>query len=272
MSSSNNFKQKLTIGLLQFEIDTKNPLKNLEKISYFLQSKNNDIVVLPEMAITGFSLKRLEHFLKDVENYLIILKDLANTYNTSLCTTLPYKEKNFIYNRLFFILPDRNIYWYDKHYLIDWGGFNEGIYFTHGNGFLVIKFFDWIIGFVICYDLRFPELFYFMNQYSYEKYKDFIKLFIIPVQWPKRRIKHFNLLCQARAIENLAYVVATNNVGKMGDLEFNGRSVIVDPDGNELLFLENIEQLVNTSIDLNLVNSIQKERPILLDRYKIKNT
>ncbi|GIX41525.1 MAG: amidohydrolase [Leptospiraceae bacterium] len=269
MNYLNNLKkEELSIGLLQYEIHTKEPMENINKISHLLGQKNNDIIVLPEMGITGFSLKRLDHFLNEVEYYLKILKELANTYNTAICTTLPYKEGNFIYNRLFFILPDGEMYWYDKHYLIDWGGFNEGKYFSQGNSFLVIKYFGWIIGFAICYDLRFPELFYYMNKYSYEKYNDFIKLFLIPVQWPNRRIHHFTLLSKARAVENLAIVAATNNIGRMGELEFNGRSIVVDPDGNELLLIENYETLENCKINYKIVDSIQKDRPILLDRYK----
>jgi predicted amidohydrolase len=268
MNYLNEQKEKITIGLMQFEIEPKEPTKNIEKIADFLSKKNDDIVVLPEMSITGFNLKYLENFLKEVDKYLYILQELSKSNKTAICTTLPYREGNFIYNRLFFILPNGEMYWYDKHYLIDWGGFNEGKYFTNGNFYLVIKYYGWIIGFAICYDIRFPELFYYMNKYSWENYHDFIKLFLIPVQWPTRRIQHFTLLSKARAIENLAYVAATNCIGKLGDLEFNGKSAILNPDGEELIFLEDQEILKDYTIDLKLVEAIQKERPILVDRYK----
>ncbi len=268
---NNNIKENLTVGVLQYEIDTKYPENNFNIITKFLFKKNNDIVVLPEMGITGFSFKKLEKYIKESNSYVHILKEISEKYQTAICTTLPYKEGNYIYNRLFFVLPDHSYFWYDKQYLIDWGGFQEGKYFSNGNSFLVLQYMGWIIGFAICYDLRFPELFYRMNQYAYERYKDFIKLFLLPAQWPDRRIEHFVILSRARSIENLAYFVACNNIGRSGDLNFNGKSIIVNPDGKDLLLLEEKEGLFSTQILYNEVQQIQRSRPILIDRYKKLN-
>ncbi len=269
MSLMNNVSEDLSIGLLQYNINTTDPLKNIETINRFISNNKSDIVILPEMGITGFLLKHLEHFLKNMNNYISILSDISKKNQVILCTTLPFQENKYIYNRLFFFNPDGNIYWYDKHYLINWGGFNEGKYFTNGNSFLVLNLSGWIIGFAICYDIRFPELFYKMNLYAIEKYRDYIKLFIIPAQWPDKRIEHFILLSKARAIENQAYVACTNNIGTVGELNFNGRSILVHPDGRELLLLDGQEGLFINKISLKEVQTIQKERPILMDRYKI---
>ncbi len=269
MNSLSNLKEDISIGLLQYHINTKDPLKNIEILSQYISKKRCDIVILPEMGVTSFFLKHIEFYLKNSNEYISILSDISKKNHTMLCTTLPFQENKYIYNRLFFFTPDGNIYWYDKHYLINWGGFNEGKYFTHGNSFLVLNISGWVIGFAICYDLRFPELFYKMNLYAIDKFKDYIKLFLIPAQWPDRRIEHFILLAKARAIENQAYIACANNIGSMGDLNFNGRSILVHPDGKELILLNGEEGLFNNTISLKEVQRIQKERPILVDRYKI---
>lgn len=265
MKSSNSI---LKIGVLQYEVKNNKPDENLAKIeSYLLQKNDIDVVVFPEMGITGFSFRYLKEILSKTEFYLEELKLLSKNYNTAICTTLPYKERELIYNRLFFILPEGLIFYYDKRYLIDWGGFLEKQYFSNGKTVQVVQYKNWLIGFAVCYDLRFPELFYRVNEYSYKIYKDFVKLFLIPSQWPKRRSHHFVQLSQARAIENLCYVVSVNTIGFTGDLEFNGHSQIVDPDGRPLVLLEKEEGLFEFSLDLDFVNRLQKERPILQDRF-----
>lgn len=270
MNLLSNLKEDVSIGLLQYHINTKEPLKNIEKISSFITNSVCDIVILPEMGITGFLLKYLDLYLKNINDYISILSDISRKNQTMICTTLPFKENRYTYNRLFFFTPDGNIFWYDKRYLINWGGFNEGKYFTHGNTFLVLNFSGWIIGFAICYDIRFPELFYKMNLYALERYKDYIKLFLIPVQWPDERIEQFILLSKARAIENQAYIACANNIGSVGELKFNGNSILVHPDGKELLLLDGEEGLFIYKISLKEVCRVQKERPIQSDRYKMK--
>lgn len=265
-------KEILKLAILQYVINNKEPEENFQKITYFLKKNDNDIVILPEMGITGYNFNKLKENLENSNIYLEKLKFLSKEKQVAICTTLPFKENQAIYNRLFFITPSEEIYFYDKKYLINWGGFLEKNFFKNGNSVQVISYKSWLIGFAICYDLRFPELFYELNHYSFKKYGDFLKLIIIPSQWPKRRVEHFIQLSRARAIENLCYVVSANNIGVNGNLEFNGQSLIVDPDGNFVLKLNEEEGIFNTEIDLKLVNQIQRERPILKDRFFVDSS
>ncbi len=262
-------KKKLKIGLLQYSINSKKIDENFDYIINQIKPKICDIVILPEMGITGFNFINLEKEVLKSNEYISLLREIASKNHLAICTTLPYRENKYIYNRLFFITKEKDIYWYDKHYLINWGGFQEKNYFIEGNSFMVIQFNSWLVGFAICYDLRFPELFYHMNYYSFQKYKDFLKLIVIPSQWPSRRIMHFQLLSRSRAVENLCYVAATNCIGKTKDLEFTGKSLVADPDGNLILELNNESGLYISEIDLDIVQKIQEERPIHKDRYKI---
>ncbi len=257
----------LKVGILQYEIQNNQPEKNLEKIQSYLYQNKADVVVLPEMGITGFSFSNLKEHLGKVEFYIEEIKKLSIRNNVVICTTLPFAEKEFVYNRLFFIMPNGMTSYYDKNYLIDWGGFLEKKYFSNGKLVQVIQYRNWLIGFAICYDLRFPELFYHLNKYSYKTYNDFVKIILIPSQWPKTRVHHFVQLARARAIENLCYVVCVNIVGRNGDLEFNGNSQVIDPDGKPLLLLNEEEGLFEVSLDLDYVNQLQKERPVLKDRF-----
>ncbi|MCS7204201.1 MAG: carbon-nitrogen hydrolase family protein [Leptospiraceae bacterium] len=261
-------REVLKIGIAQYEINPQNPEYNLSKIEAFLKEAQKDILILPEMGITGYWLEKIKEYLKEVPHYIEVLKKYSLKYSTSICTTLPYKEGESVYNRLFFITPD-GFYHYDKHYLIDWGGFHEGSFFQHGKGYLVTSYFGWIVGFAVCYDLRFPEHFYYMNQYSYDNYQRFMHLILLPSQWPSQRREHFLTLSKARAIENQAYFVAVNNIGNLKELSFSGDSRIYDPNGNEILCLNSEEGVFVQELSLELVKEIQTQRPILKDRYKI---
>lgn len=261
----------LKVAISQYVINNKDPEENFKKITSFIKKNDNDIVILPEMGITGYNFNKLKEILKNSNFYLEKLKFLSKENNVAICTTLPFLEKEAIYNRLFFITPNEDIFFYDKKYLINWGGFLEKNFFQNGNIVQVISYKNWLIGFAICYDLRFPELFYELNQYSLKKYGDFLKLIIIPSQWPKRRIQHFIQLSRARAIENLCYLISVNNIGVAGNLEFNGQSLVIDPDGNPILHLNEEEGIFSTEIHLKLVNQIQGERPILKDRFFVDN-
>ncbi|MFN3605219.1 MAG: carbon-nitrogen hydrolase family protein [Leptonema sp. (in: bacteria)] len=264
MKSLNNI---LKIAVVQYEINKSNIEENLNKVTFFVSKENNDIIVLPEMGITGYDFVKLKEIIKKIDDYINELKSLSKNYKVTICTTLPYQEEEAIYNRLFFITPDGKLYHYDKQYLINWGGFLEKNFLVKGNSFQVVEYKNWLIGFGICYDLRFPELFYYINEHSLKTYGDFLKLIIIPSQWPKRRVQHMVYLARARAIENLCYVVSANAIGSSGNLEFNGQSQIIDPDGNPLIHLNDEEGIFSATIELNYVNQIQRERPILRDRF-----
>jgi predicted amidohydrolase len=116
-----------------------------------------------------------------------------------------------------------------------------------------------LTGIAICYDLRFPEL---LRRYAVQG----AKLIIIPAEWPIERIDHWRALLQARAIENQAYIVATNSAGKTGDKIFGGHSAVIDPWGKVMVELGEQPGLATVDIDLDYVDTVRARIPVFEDR------
>lgn len=109
---------------------------------------------------------------------------------------------------------------------------------------------------LICYDLRFPELFRIGMQKG-------ANLFIVIACWPKIRIGHWLSLLKARAIENQSYVVGVNRTGSDPNMEFGGNSVVIDPKGEILANAGEIESVLSMEIDSSLVAQWREEFPVL---------
>jgi len=109
---------------------------------------------------------------------------------------------------------------------------------------------------LICYDLRFPELFRIGMQKG-------ANLFVVIACWPKIRIDHWVSLLQARAIENQSYVVGVNRIGSDPNMEFGGNSLIIDPKGEILANAGKSETVLSSEIDSALVFQWRDEFPVL---------
>jgi len=120
------------------------------------------------------------------------------------------------------------------------------------NGFNVAPF--------VCYDLRFPEIF----RSAMDKGADLI---VVIANWPVKRDRHWLTLLQARAIENLAYVVGVNRCGSDPQFYYSGRSVVVDPHGTIISDAGSEERVVTTEIDLELLQNWRRDFPALRDKH-----
>ncbi|MEM7603581.1 MAG: nitrilase-related carbon-nitrogen hydrolase, partial [Verrucomicrobiota bacterium] len=110
----------------------------------------------------------------------------------------------------------------------------------------------------ICYDLRFPELFRRATAGGAE-------LIVVIASWPTVRMEHWLTLLKARAIENLAYVVGVNRCGSDPNVDYPGRSVVIDPFGEILADAGGEDGLVGVEIDLARVRDWRAEFPALKD-------
>jgi len=114
-------------------------------------------------------------------------------------------------------------------------------------------------GLAICYDLRFPELFRTMALAG-------AVLFIVPAQWPVKRIEAWLLLARARAVENELFVAACNRVGNDGEVTFPGRSCVVDPWGRTLVEGDEKERLLIAQVDLREMHKARRYLTVYEDR------
>jgi predicted amidohydrolase len=115
------------------------------------------------------------------------------------------------------------------------------------------------LGLATCYDLRFPEQFRRLLDAGAE-------VVLLPAAWPAKRVAHWRLLAQARAVENQSYVLAGNTAGKHSGVEMGGGSLVVDPWGTVLAEAGTDEEVLVVDLDLEAVARTRSSFPILADR------
>ena len=250
--------ENLKVALLQFDITWENPLKNRNKIElYFASVEAVDIILLPEMFTTGFSVEATHLAESMVGETVSWMKEMAIKRQSVICGSLMIKEAGNIYNRLVWVEPSGLIKIYDKRHLFSL--ISEHKHFTAGTNRLIIEYKGWRICPLICYDLRFPV--FSRNDVSYD-------LCFYVANWPSKRIAAWDVLLQARAVENQAYTIGVNRVGVDGyKAHYSGHTQVVDPLG-EIIALapENEEGWVEVSLSKTHLNSIRKRLPFLEDR------
>ena len=236
--------QGLKITLLQQELFWEDIPANLAKFSALISSRPNtgDIIVLPEMFSTGFSMNA-ETYSQTMEGSAIeAMKLWSQNTNAAICGSLMIKDQDKFFNRFVWVEPNGKILTYDKSHLFRMG--EEQNHYSKGTQRLLISYKGWKIAPFICYDLRFPVWLRRTLTYDYD-------LLLIVANWPKKRMEHWKALARARAIENQCYLVAVNRVGEdVNKMYHSGDSQIISPLG-EVLFTKADEECV-FQYDLNL--------------------
>lgn len=221
----------LMIGVVQYSVQTGNIEENLNQVRTILEQHSTtlqpklDLLLLPEMGLTGFQYSKLNQLAEKSELAINELIKVTAPYTEAVAVSIPVAvDKGKIVNRLTIHSITDDLARYDKIHCIGHGGFQETDYFFAGKLPVVFEYKGWLIGLSICYDLRFPEL--------YRQLK--ADLYLVPSQWPTARHNQMLILAQARAIENQAYLALANTIGKNGHLEFIGGSQIIDFNGNRM--------------------------------------
>lgn len=257
-------QNSLNIGLLQSDIVWENKKANLEFLKkHFdgVQKDDFDIIILPEMFNSGFSMNpRLLSETMEGET-IMLLKSISKEKNCAITGSLLIEENRKYYNRLVFVQPSGEIASYDKRHLFSLVGEEKQL--TAGKQKLSLTYKGWKLSFYICYDLRFPV---WCNN------KDQAELTIFVANWPAKRIHHWDVLLRARAIENQCYVAATNRVGFDGDNNLhNGHSAIIDFKGDLLSEMHETATFITQKIDKESLKKHKERYPFLKDNdiYKI---
>jgi predicted amidohydrolase len=249
----------VTFSIIQSNLHWENKTANLnmfaEKISTI--HPTTDIIVLPEMFSTGFSMNPT--LLAETMDGASItwMRQQAAQYQKIICGSVMIKEGNQYYNRLVWMQPDGEHKVYDKRHLFAYA--NEQEHYTSGSNKIIVQANGLKILPLICYDLRFPV---WARQAT-----DTYDVLLYVANWPERRSHAWKTLLTARAIENQCYVVALNRVGYDGNnIYHSGDSMVVNPMG-EVLFHHAQDELIHTfTIDKNEIKTIRSKFPFLQDR------
>ncbi len=248
----------MKIALIQAPLIWENREENR---NYFKDKINSiqeeiDLVVLPEMFLTGFTMHP-ENVAEIMDGETILmLKSLAKSKNTAIAGSLIIRENGKFYNRLVFIFPSGEIRNYDKRHLFSLAG-EEKIY-TSGNEKLIVEYKGWKICPLICYDLRFPV--FSRNVEDYD-------LLIYVANWPTQRIQAWDILLKARAVENMCYTVGVNRIGEDGNNHpYSGHSQVVDFLGNYIIEPQTSEEIFIVDLDKNQMLETRQKLGFLNDK------
>ncbi len=229
----------------------------------FQQIDDTDLVVLPEMFHTGFSMNvnELAEDWHDSEG-LAFLQKWALKMDTSIYTSLIIKENQKFYNRGVFVYPNGKVIKYDKRKSFGLGG--EDKFYTAGNEEVILEWKGWKINLQICYDLRFPELIRNRIEGNNPAYD----VLIYVANWPQKRISNWLALLKARAIENQCFVLGVNRTGTDGNnLEYSGDSSVFDALGKTKIELKDSKNhVVNLKLSHDDLTAIRSNLPFLKDR------
>ena len=252
-------QNELKVVGIQADLVWENPPKNMaffeEKITSL--DTNTDLVVLPEMFTSGFTMNP-ENVAEKMDGASVSwMKKMAKEKNIAIVGSLVILEDDNYFNRLVFVHPSEKIEYYNKRHSFSLAG--EDKVYTSGNTKLIVDYKGWKICPLICYDLRFPV--WARNQENYD-------LLLFMANWPLARIKAWKTLLNARAIENMSYVIGVNRTGKdANNYEYSGDSLIIDYLGDELSSLKNNEVgIIKTTLNKTYQNNIREKLGFLNDK------
>lgn len=250
--------EDLHIGLIQTDILWENIEGNLQKFSTLISSiqKSVDLIVLPEMFSTGFSMHSQEMAERMDGKAVTWMKDMASQKQSCITGSLIIEEEGKYFNRLVWVTPKGNISYYDKRHLFRLSG--EQNHFSAGNKKTIVELKGWKICPQICYDLRFPV--WTRNKENYD-------LLLYVANWPAPRKKAWQILLLARAMENLSYVIGVNRVGKdENGYEYSGNSMAIDPKGEIISDIpESVERVEVVSLSFDELHQFREKFPARLD-------
>ncbi len=249
----------LRLSFVQADIVWEDRAKNLAAYEVLLAplAGESDLVLLPEMFTTGFSMQCRE-LAEPVEGSTVAtLRRWAARYQLALAGSFMAEQDGCYYNRGFFITPQGEATYYDKRHLFRMG--EEATHFEAGTEQVVVSYMGWNVCLQICYDLRFP-LWSRNNDNRYD-------LLLYCANWPHSRILAWDTLLAARAIENASYVCGVNRIGTDGtSLRYTGHSAVYSFKGTPLFTAPEGETFVATCVlDKEKLHRFRDKFPVWKD-------
>jgi len=265
-------KSHLHIALMQIDIQWEQIDENLRQISQQLAAlpRETEVVFLPEMFATGFSMNA-EKLAQPMNGKIVQwMRERAYKHRIILCGSVMIYDQGKYWNRLIWMQPDGNFGTYDKRHLFAYA--EEDKHYTSGSRQLIAQVNGWRIALYICYDLRFPV---WCAQQPTDDGSAAYDVLAVIASWPASRIEAWDLLLQARALENQAYVIGVNRVGEeppakahaSHGIQYPGHSAIVDPAGKWLYRSTHPQpEIITHILSAQHLQQVRNHFPFLRDR------
>lgn len=252
----------LTITTIQTSLHWEDKKANLQMLEEKIMGikEKTELVVLPEMFSTGFSMKP-ELLAETMDGESVQwLKRIAAEKKVILTGSLIIEAEQHYYNRLIWMLPNGQHGVYDKRHRFAFAG--EDKHYTAGYKRLIASVKGWKINLQVCYDLRFPV---WARQQSQPEGSEY-DILVYVANWPERRSLAWKTLLQARAIENQCYVIGVNRVGNDGnEIYHSGDSMIIDPLGETLYHKKDDDDIHTITLQKERLDAVRTKLPFLRD-------
>ncbi|MBO9591378.1 MAG: amidohydrolase [Niabella sp.] len=258
----------LTITLIQTQLHWEDKAANRAMLQQKIEriKEKTQIVVLPEMFSTGFSMQP-ELLAETMDGPTVQwMQEMAAAHRVILCGSLIIREGTDYFNRLIWMLPNGQYGLYDKRHRFAFAG--EDQHYTAGNKRMIASVNGWKINLQVCYDLRFPVWArqHTGNASHQPPVQPEYDLLINVANWPQRRSLAWKTLLQARAIENQCYVVGVNRVGEDGNgIYYSGNSMVIDPLGEILYHKADEEDLFTITLHKTTLEEVRSKFPFWKD-------
>ncbi len=263
----------LTITGIQTKLHWEDKKANLQMFEEKIKSisQPTEIVALPEMFSTGFSMHP-EKLAETMEGETMEwIKRISAEKKIILTGSLIIEEGGHYFNRLIWMMPDGQFGYYDKRHLFAYA--DEDQHYHAGSKRLIASIKGWKINLLVCYDLRFPvwsrQVSVSASQVEAAVAAPEYDLLIYVANWPERRNHAWKTLLQARAIENQCYVAGINRVGEdENKIYHSGDSMVIDPLGEILYHKKDEEDIFTITLDKSHLKIIREKFPFWKDADK----
>ncbi|MBS7333693.1 MAG: nitrilase family protein [Weeksellaceae bacterium] len=250
--------KQLKISLIQYDVIWEDAKANHDYLDKILENHQTDIILLPEMFASGFSMTVDQIGEKPFGPTFQWMEQKAKELNCAVAGSVSTLENDKYFNRFYFVTPNSGIYMYDKKHLFSYG--KEATVYSAGDKIVTIEYKGWKIRPIVCYDLRFPVWIRNTEENPYD-------LLLCNASWPKARREAWITLLKARAMENMAYVAGVNRTGIDGyDLEYKGDSHLFDTLGEDLEVINSHPEILQFEIDKEKQDKTRKHFNFLNDR------
>ncbi|MET4105586.1 amidohydrolase [Hymenobacter sp. UYP22] len=249
----------LTVSFVQAALQWHDPAANRREMSRHIDeiSIPTDLIVLPEMFTTGFSMEAAALAEPMHGPTLEWMQLVAEARDAVVTGSLIVQDEDRYYNRLLWVRPDGTVSFYNKRHLFTMAG--EHHVYTAGTQRLLEEWRGWHICPLVCYDLRFPVWSRNPQEQPYD-------LLLYMANWPAARRTAWITLLRARAIENLAYTMGVNCVGVDGNgLAYTGDSALLDMRGEYLVEVGNQETSITRTLRRDELTAFRERFPALED-------
>ncbi|MEN3159067.1 amidohydrolase [Alkalimonas sp. NCh-2] len=244
------------VAAVQCSLHWQDPKANRQQLAGQIAAlSGQDLIVLPEMFTTGFSMDSAAVAEPAGGESLNWLKQQAVLSGAALCGSVAVTEQGRYYNRLYFVTPEGQYFQYDKKHLFRMAGEHDA--YQAGTDRVIVPWRGLRFCLQICYDLRFPVFSRNRNDYD---------VLIYVANWPAPRRLAWRTLLAARAIENQCYVIGCNRIGSDGNgVEYSGDSLLLDYLGQSLVDGADRAAVLAAELDGAALQQFKDKFPAYLD-------